>query len=82
MEFLGLSAAQWQEVGIALAILVGAAVLGKVVLWIIDKGLMRFSQRTRTSFDDAILGVKISFQVSYLKKISCIFFVHRLPLNR
>jgi MscS family membrane protein len=55
MKVLGLSAAEWQEVGLALAILVGAAILGKVVLWIIDKGLMRFSQRTRTSFDDAIL---------------------------
>jgi small-conductance mechanosensitive channel len=56
MEFLGLSAAEWQEVGLALVILVGAAILGRVVLWIIDKGLVRFSQRTRTSFDDAILA--------------------------
>jgi small-conductance mechanosensitive channel len=55
MEFLGLSAAEWQEVGLALAIVLGAAILGRIVLWIVDKGLVRFSQRTRTSFDDAIL---------------------------
>jgi MscS family membrane protein len=55
MEFLGLSSADWQEVGIALAILVGAAVLARLVLLAIDRWVTRFSRRTQTGLDDAIL---------------------------
>jgi small-conductance mechanosensitive channel len=55
MTFLGLSADNWQEIGLAIAILVGAAIVGRLVLLIIDKGFTRLSRRTRTSFDDALL---------------------------
>jgi MscS family membrane protein len=55
MTFLGLSGNSWQEVGLAVAIVVGAAIVGRLVLLAIDKGFTRLSQRTRTSFDDALL---------------------------
>jgi MscS family membrane protein len=56
MEFLGVPTAHWQEIGSAIAILVGAVILGRVVLLVIDKGFTRIAQRTRTSFDDALLN--------------------------
>jgi small-conductance mechanosensitive channel len=56
MEFLGLSSLQWQEIGVALAILVGAAVLARLLLLLIDKGFSRLARRTRTTLDDAILA--------------------------
>ncbi len=55
MEYLGLTLAQWQEVGIGVAIVVVAALLGRLVLLIIDKGFAQLSRRTRSGFDDALL---------------------------
>jgi MscS family membrane protein len=55
MEFLGIPTTHWQEVGIALAILAGAAILARLLLLVIDKGFSQISRRTRTTLDDAIL---------------------------
>lgn len=55
MQFLGLSAEQWQEIGLALTILVGAALLGRLVLFLIDRVFIRLSRRTPTTLDDALL---------------------------
>jgi small-conductance mechanosensitive channel len=55
VEFLGLSSPEWQEVGLSVAIVVGAAILGRLVLWIFDQSLMRLRKHTRTGLDDAIL---------------------------
>jgi MscS family membrane protein len=55
MEFLGLSTDEWLEVGIAVAIVAGAAILVRLVLLVLDKRFIRLSRRTRTHFDDAIL---------------------------
>ncbi len=55
MEFLGLSTDEWLEVGIAVAIVAGAAILARLMLLVLDKRLIRLSRRTRTYFDDAIL---------------------------
>jgi MscS family membrane protein len=55
MEFLGLSLAQWKEVGIGLGIVVAAAFLGWLAILVLDKGFARLSRRTRTGFDDALL---------------------------
>jgi small-conductance mechanosensitive channel len=55
VEFLGLSSLEWQEVGLSVAIVVGAAILGRLVLWIFDWGSTRLIRRTRTGLDDAIL---------------------------
>ncbi len=55
MQILGLSSEAWREIGVAIAILVAAAILGRLVLLIIDRVLVRLSRRTPTSFDDALL---------------------------
>ena len=54
-KFLGIPVETWTEVGIALLILVGAAILARAVLWIIDRVFVRIAKRTPTSFDDALL---------------------------
>jgi MscS family membrane protein len=56
MEFLGLSTGEWQQVGIAAAIVVGAIILARLALLVLDRGLARLSRRTRTGFDDAVLA--------------------------
>jgi small-conductance mechanosensitive channel len=55
-KFLGVPVEHWIEVGIALAILVGAAILGRLVLLLIDRVFSRVIQRTPTSFDDALIA--------------------------
>jgi MscS family membrane protein len=55
MTFLGLSATDWKEVGLAAAILAGAIVLARLLLLLLDRGAVRLSRRTRTSFDDGLL---------------------------
>lgn len=54
-EFLGIPVAYWQEIGLAVAILVGAAIIGWLIVFAIDKGFSRLAHRTRTSFDNALL---------------------------
>ena len=54
-ELVGISVETWKEIGIALLILVGAAILARVVLWLIDRVFVRIARRTPTSFDDALL---------------------------
>lgn len=55
MQFLGIPAAYWQDIGKAIAILLGAAILGRLVLFLIDKVFVRIARRTPTTFDDALL---------------------------
>ena len=55
MQILGLSSENWREIGVAIAILVAAAIFGRLVLLVIDRVLVRLSRRTPTSFDDALL---------------------------
>ncbi len=55
MEAVDTLTANWQDIGAALAILVGAAILGWLVLFLIDRVFTGLARRTRTSFDDAIL---------------------------
>jgi small-conductance mechanosensitive channel len=56
MEFLGLSAGQWQEIGIAIAIVLGVAVLARLLIIAIDRGRLFVGRRTRTGFDNALLN--------------------------
>ena len=55
MEFLGIPTSYWQEIGLAIAILVGAAILARLLLLLIDRVFARLARRTPTSFDDALL---------------------------
>jgi small-conductance mechanosensitive channel len=55
MSFLDTVAANWQEIVLAIAILVGTAFLGWLVLLTIDKVFVRLARRTPTRFDNAIL---------------------------
>jgi small-conductance mechanosensitive channel len=55
MEILGVPTDYWKEIGVAVAILIAAAILGWLVLLVIDKVFTRLARRTRTSFDNAIL---------------------------
>lgn len=55
MEFLGIPASTWKEMGLALAILAGAAILAWLLLLLIDRVFVRLARRTPTSFDDALL---------------------------
>jgi small-conductance mechanosensitive channel len=74
MDFLGLSPTQWQEVGIAAAIVVGAVIVARLGILVLDRGVRRFTRHTRTGFDDAVLEaarvplfaliVVIAFQIS------------------
>ncbi len=54
-EFLGLSIDTWQQIGIALLIVVGSVILARLVLLLLDQGVARLSRRTRTKFDDLII---------------------------
>jgi hypothetical protein len=36
MEFLGIPASTWQEIGLALLILAGAAILARLALFLVD----------------------------------------------
>jgi small-conductance mechanosensitive channel len=56
MEIVDLLITSWREIVTAVAILLGAAVLGTLVLFVIDRVFVRLANRTRTSFDDAILA--------------------------
>jgi small-conductance mechanosensitive channel len=55
MEFLGIPTSTWQEIGLALLILAGAAILARLALLLIDRLFKRLARRTPTSFDDALL---------------------------
>jgi len=55
MQFLGIPVTYWQEIGKAIATLVGAALAGRLVLWLIDRVFVRLARRTPTTFDDALL---------------------------
>lgn len=53
---LGVRLNTWTEIGVALAIVAGAALLARLVLLFLDQGVARLSKRTRTRFDDVILA--------------------------
>jgi MscS family membrane protein len=55
MDFLGAPIDYWKEIGLAVAILAGAAILARLVLLILDTLVARLARRTPTSFDDALL---------------------------
>ncbi len=55
MEFLGLSPGEWLEIGRAVLLLVVAAVVGRMALWLLDRVFVRIIRHTPTSFDDSIL---------------------------
>ena len=55
-QFLGVPVEHWKEVGVALAILAGAAIIGWLALLLIDRVLSRIIKRTPTSFDDALIA--------------------------
>ena len=55
-EFLGFPVEHWKEVGIALAFLAGAAIVGRLALLVIDRVISRIIKRTPTSFDDALIA--------------------------
>jgi small-conductance mechanosensitive channel len=56
MELLGIPTSTWKEIGLALAILAGAAILARLALLLIDRVFARLARRTPTSFDDALLA--------------------------
>jgi small-conductance mechanosensitive channel len=55
MEFLGIPTSYWQEIGLAFAILIGAAIVARLILLLIDRVFTRLARRTPTTFDDALL---------------------------
>jgi MscS family membrane protein len=55
MESIDVFTGYWQEIALAVAILVAAAIIGWLVLLVIDRLFTRLSQRTRTNLDNAIL---------------------------
>jgi len=55
MAFLGIPTSYWKEIGLALAILAGAAIVARLALLLIDRVFARLARRTPTSFDDALL---------------------------
>jgi small-conductance mechanosensitive channel len=55
MEFLGMPVEQWKEIGFALAFLVGSAIVGRLVLLLVDRYVSRLIRRTPTRFDDALM---------------------------
>jgi MscS family membrane protein len=55
MEFLGIPTSTWQEIGLAILILAGAAILARLALLLIDRVFARLARRTPTSFDDVLL---------------------------
>ena len=55
-EFLNVPVEHWKEVGIALAILAGAAIVGRLALLVIDRVFGRVVERTPTSLDDALMA--------------------------
>ena len=55
MEFLGIPVEHWKEVGYALAFLAGSAIVGRLVLFVLDRYVSRLTKRTPTSFDDALM---------------------------
>jgi small-conductance mechanosensitive channel len=54
--FLGVPVEYWKEIGLAVAILVGAAVVGRLVVFVIDRVFSRLVGRTATSFDNALVS--------------------------
>jgi small-conductance mechanosensitive channel len=56
MEFLGLTRAEWSDLGVSALIIVGAVVIGRVLAnFMFDKGARWLVGQTRTKLDDAIL---------------------------
>jgi len=55
MEFLGIPVEHWKEVGFALAFLASSAIVGRLVLFVLDRYVSRLTRRTPTSFDDALM---------------------------
>jgi small-conductance mechanosensitive channel len=54
--FLQLTLDQWVDIGISALILVASAVLGRILVnFILDRVIIRFVDRTKTSLDDVIL---------------------------
>jgi small-conductance mechanosensitive channel len=55
MEFLGLRASDWQDIGVAVLIMIGAAILATAIRLLLDRVFSRLARRTLTSFDDALV---------------------------
>lgn len=55
MGFLGIPVKTWQELGLALLIVAGGALLGCLLLLILDRVLRPMSRQTHSRFDEAIL---------------------------
>ncbi len=54
--FLGLTAEQWLNIGISLAIVLATLLLGRwVIRLILDRGVSRLTTKTNTDFDDVIV---------------------------
>jgi MscS family membrane protein len=55
--FLGLTTSQWIDLGLSVLILIGATVIGRILIaLVLDSGGRWLARRTRSSLDDAILG--------------------------
>jgi small-conductance mechanosensitive channel len=55
MTALILTSSHWEETLISLAIVAGALLLGRLLLLILDRVIIRLANRTKTEFDNAIL---------------------------
>lgn len=56
--FLGLTTAQWVNIGISLLIILSVLILGRrVVNFVLERGVNRLVRRTKTTLDDAILEI-------------------------
>jgi small-conductance mechanosensitive channel len=56
VEFWGLTARQWLDIGISALILLGVLLLGRIIIsFIIDRILLRITKKTKTTLDNQIL---------------------------
>lgn len=55
MKFLGIPTEAWQDLGLALLLVLAGVLLGRILLFLLDRRLRPLSRRSRTNFDDALL---------------------------
>ncbi len=81
--FLGWTTSQWIDVGVSVLIVVGATVLGRLLISILlDKGGRWISGRTRTTLDDVFLGAIRPTLLVLVFVVALHIAVHRLDFVR
>lgn len=82
MEFLGLTTSQWADLGLSALIVVGAAVMGRLlIVFLFDGGARWLSKRTRTSLDDVVLTTARSPVYWMIVVLALRIAIHRLDFG-